>query len=69
MASRFAAAAARPVDALAVSLGCEFLARAAAEQPAHWGRLALVSPTGFRGTGLARCAWQHAWHARPARAC
>jgi pimeloyl-ACP methyl ester carboxylesterase len=39
-----------PVDALAVSLGCEFLARAAAEQPKHWGRLALVSPTGFRGT-------------------
>ena len=24
-----------PVDALAVSLGCEFLARAAVEQPAH----------------------------------
>ena len=39
-----------PIDALAVSLGCEFLARAAAEQPAQWGRLALVSPTGFRGT-------------------
>jgi pimeloyl-ACP methyl ester carboxylesterase len=38
-----------PVDALAVSLGCEFLARAAAEQPGLWGRLALVSPTGFRG--------------------
>lgn len=40
---------AQPVDALAVSLGCEFLARAAAEEPAHWGRLALVSPTGFMG--------------------
>lgn len=39
----------RPVDALAASLGCEFLARAAAEQPAHWGRLALVSPTGLDG--------------------
>jgi pimeloyl-ACP methyl ester carboxylesterase len=37
------------VDALAVSLSCEFLARAAVEQPAHWGRLALVSPTGFQG--------------------
>ncbi len=36
-----------PVDALAVSLGCEFLARAASEQPARWRRLALVSPTGF----------------------
>lgn len=39
-----------PIDALAVSLGCEFLARAAMEQPAHWGRLALVSPTGLMGT-------------------
>jgi pimeloyl-ACP methyl ester carboxylesterase len=38
-----------PVDALAVSLGCEFLARAAAEQPDRWARLALVSPTGFSG--------------------
>lgn len=38
------------VDALAVSLGCEFLARAAGEQPAAWGRLALVSPTGMNGT-------------------
>jgi pimeloyl-ACP methyl ester carboxylesterase len=37
------------VDALAVSLSCEFLARAAAEKPADWGHLALVSPTGFRG--------------------
>lgn len=39
-----------PVDALAVSLGCEFLARAAAERPATFGRLALVSPTGLNGT-------------------
>ena len=38
-----------PIDALAVSLSCEFLARAAAEQPAHYRSLALVSPTGFRG--------------------
>lgn len=39
-----------PIDALAVSLGCEFLARAAVERPATWGRLALVSPTGLNGT-------------------
>jgi pimeloyl-ACP methyl ester carboxylesterase len=45
-----------PVDALAVSLGCEFLARAAVEQPTQWGRLALVSPTGFRGQQPARGA-------------
>jgi hypothetical protein len=38
-----------PVDALAVSLACEFLARAAAETPAAFGRIALVSPTGFAG--------------------
>ena len=39
-----------PVDSLAASLACEFLARAAVEAPAHLGRLALVSPTGFNGT-------------------
>ena len=38
-----------PVDALAASLGCEFLARAAVEAPARFGRLALVSPTGLQG--------------------
>jgi hypothetical protein len=45
-----------PIDALAVSTSCEFMARAAAEQPATWGRLALVSPTGFRGTRVWRAA-------------
>jgi pimeloyl-ACP methyl ester carboxylesterase len=39
-----------PIDALAASLGCEFLARAAVEQPTRWGRLAFVSPTGLNGT-------------------
>jgi pimeloyl-ACP methyl ester carboxylesterase len=39
-----------PIDALGLSLGCEFLARAAVEQPARWGRLAFVSPTGLNGT-------------------
>jgi pimeloyl-ACP methyl ester carboxylesterase len=38
-----------PVDALAVSTGCEFLARAASERPENFRRLALVSPTGLRG--------------------
>jgi pimeloyl-ACP methyl ester carboxylesterase len=33
-----------------VSLGCEFLARAAGERPADWGRIALVSPTGMNGS-------------------
>jgi pimeloyl-ACP methyl ester carboxylesterase len=38
-----------PVDALALSLSCEFLARAASEQPGTFRSLALVSPTGFSG--------------------
>lgn len=36
-----------PVDALALSLACELLARAANEVPATFRSLALVSPTGF----------------------
>ena len=40
----------QPVDALAVSLACEFLARAAVEAPQAWRSLALVSPTGFSGS-------------------
>ncbi len=39
-----------PIDALAVSLSCEFLARAAMESPTTFRSLALVSPTGFSGT-------------------
>ena len=42
------------IDALAVSLGCEFLARAAVESPAGWRRLALVSPTGLNGQAARR---------------
>jgi pimeloyl-ACP methyl ester carboxylesterase len=37
------------IDALALSLGCEFLARAAQEFPAAFSSIALVSPTGFSG--------------------
>lgn len=40
-----------PIDALAVSLGCEFLARAASEDPAPYRTLSLVSPTGLDGRG------------------
>lgn len=36
-----------PVDVLALSLSCEFAARAAVERPAPVRSLALVSPTGF----------------------
>jgi pimeloyl-ACP methyl ester carboxylesterase len=37
------------VDALALSLSCEFLARAALERPASFRTLAFISPTGFEG--------------------
>lgn len=39
----------RRVDAVGVSLGTEFLARAATEQPDAFRSLALVSPTGLSG--------------------
>jgi pimeloyl-ACP methyl ester carboxylesterase len=42
----------RPIDALALSLSCEFLARAAAESPGGFRSIALVSPTGFGGSRL-----------------
>jgi pimeloyl-ACP methyl ester carboxylesterase len=38
------------VDALALSLSCEFLARAALERPASFRTLAFVSPTGFQSS-------------------
>jgi pimeloyl-ACP methyl ester carboxylesterase len=40
------------VDAIGVSLGSEFLARAAAEAPEAFGSVTLVSPTGFNGPTL-----------------
>ena len=40
-----------PVDALALSLSSEFLARAASERPDAFRSLALVSPTGFDRRG------------------
>lgn len=36
-----------PVDALALSLGAEFLARAAYERPERFRSVALITPTGF----------------------
>jgi pimeloyl-ACP methyl ester carboxylesterase len=44
----------QPVDALAVSLSCEYLARAATEMPTAFRSLALVSPTGFSGRSTRR---------------
>ena len=42
------------VDALALSLSCEYLARAAMEQPAWFRSIALVSPTGFQKGAVRR---------------
>jgi pimeloyl-ACP methyl ester carboxylesterase len=36
-----------PIDLLGVSLSCEYVARAASEQPTWFRSVALVSPTGF----------------------
>jgi pimeloyl-ACP methyl ester carboxylesterase len=46
----------KAIDALAVSLSCEFLARAANEQPSLFNTIALVSPTAFTGTRTLRGA-------------
>jgi pimeloyl-ACP methyl ester carboxylesterase len=40
-------AGSEPVEALALSLGSEFLARAASERPERFRALALITPTGF----------------------
>ena len=40
------------IDAMAASLPCEFLARAAVEQPTTFNTLSLVSPTGMTGLKL-----------------
>jgi pimeloyl-ACP methyl ester carboxylesterase len=43
-----------PIDALALSLSSEYLARAAAEAPAMFRSVALMSPTGFSGRVVLR---------------
>jgi pimeloyl-ACP methyl ester carboxylesterase len=56
------------IDALGLSLSCEFLARAASEEPGLFRTLALVSPTGFSSRNVLRGAagttrfkpWLHA---------
>ena len=53
-AQEVSAMAGTPIDALAVSLSCEFLARAASENPAIFRSIALVSPTAFTGTKTLR---------------
>lgn len=43
-----------PLDVLALSLSCEFLARAATERPERFRTLAFVTPTGFNKGSEAR---------------
>jgi hypothetical protein len=53
-----------PVDALALSLSSEFLARAVTEAPLGFRSVALVSPTGFRSRD-ATTKWRNGTRARP----
>jgi pimeloyl-ACP methyl ester carboxylesterase len=43
-----------PVDLVALSLSCEFAARAALQQPDRFHSLAFISPTGFTADNLSR---------------
>lgn len=53
-----------PVDALAVSLSSEFLARAITEAPLGFRSMALVSPTGFRSRDRTT-KWRDGTRAKP----
>jgi alpha-beta hydrolase superfamily lysophospholipase len=52
------------IDALAVSLSSEFLARAVTEMPLAFRSVALVSPTGFRSSD-ATTKWRDGTRAKP----
>ena len=53
-----------PIDALAVSLSSEFLARAVTETPLKFRSVALVSPTGFRSRD-AKTRWREGKRGMP----
>jgi pimeloyl-ACP methyl ester carboxylesterase len=53
-----------PIDALAVSLSSEFLARAVTEAPLAFRSVALVCPTGFRG-GDKNIKWRNGTRGKP----
>jgi hypothetical protein len=53
-----------PIDALALSLSSEFLARAVTEEPLGFRSVALVSPTGFRSRD-ATTKWHDGTRAMP----
>jgi pimeloyl-ACP methyl ester carboxylesterase len=45
-----------PADVIALSLGCEFAARAAQEKPQHFHSLTLISPSGFNALNTGRAS-------------
>ena len=47
-----------PADVIALSLGCEFAARAALQRPDLFHSLAFISPTGFNAAGTGRATQQ-----------
>lgn len=53
-----------PIDALAVSLSSEFLARAVTETPLKFRSVALVSPTGF-SSSAAKAKWRDGTRGMP----
>ncbi len=53
-----------PIDALGLSLSCEFLARAIAENPLAYRSAALVSPTGF-STAAKASRWRDGTRGKP----
>ena len=53
-----------PIDALALSLSCEFLARAITENPLAFRSAALVSPTGF-STDPKKSKWRDGTRGKP----
>ncbi len=57
-----------PIDALAVSLSSEFLARAVTEMPLAFRSAALVSPTGFRSRDR-NTKWRNGTREMPWTAC
>ena len=53
-----------PADVIALSLGCEFAARAALQRPDLFHSLTFISPTGFNASGTGRATQQAVEQAR-----
>ena len=53
-----------PADVVALSLGCEFAARAAVSQPERFNSLALISPTGLNRPGSGKSSQRASFDGR-----